>query len=47
MDEFDDLEGFLAPPCPADGMRMVATVVGWRCPMCRLAALPSLVDDAA
>ncbi|MDH2444605.1 hypothetical protein QDR37_11675 [Amnibacterium sp. CER49] len=22
------------PVCAADGMRMTATIVGWRCPLC-------------
>jgi hypothetical protein len=29
-----------APECPSDGLRMNATIVGWRCPICGLAALP-------
>ncbi len=24
----------LVPVCPADGMRMTQTIVGWRCPIC-------------
>jgi hypothetical protein len=27
------------PVCPADGMRMTATIVGWRCPICGIARL--------
>lgn len=30
------------PHCPADGLRMIATMVGWRCPLCGLARLPEL-----
>jgi hypothetical protein len=36
-------EGVNAVPlCPADGMRMSATIVGWRCPICGLARLPEV-----
>jgi hypothetical protein len=30
------------PVCPGDGMRMTATIVGWRCPICGLARLPEM-----
>ena len=40
--EDDDL---LAPRCPTEQMAMVATVAGWRCPVCGLAALPNRVPD--
>jgi hypothetical protein len=32
------------PSCPGDGMPMIATIAGWRCPLCGLAALSSRVD---
>jgi hypothetical protein len=40
----DDVTGFrvAVPLCPADGMRMSATIVGWRCPICGLARLPEV-----
>jgi hypothetical protein len=39
----DEVErGFAVPLCPADGMRMTATIVGWRCPICGLARLPEV-----
>ena len=38
----DDERGWLVPRCPADGMRMSSTIVGWRCPICGLAVLPDV-----
>lgn len=34
--------GGAVPVCPADGMRMTATIVGWRCPICGVARLPEV-----
>jgi tRNA(Ile2) C34 agmatinyltransferase TiaS len=34
--------GGAVPLCPTDGMRMNATIVGWRCPICGLARLPEV-----
>jgi tRNA(Ile2) C34 agmatinyltransferase TiaS len=39
----DEVEGNgSVPRCPADGMRMSSTIVGWRCPICGLVRLPEV-----
>jgi hypothetical protein len=42
VDEDGFALGSAVPVCPGDGMRMSATIVGWRCPICGLARLPEV-----
>ena len=35
------------PVCPGDGMQMIATIAGWRCPLCGLGVLPDGRGDRA
>ena len=41
----EDDDSLLAPRCPTERMPMIATIAGWRCPVCGLAALPGRVLD--